>query len=468
MKETLTLNQKEQARVRVLNLVLQGICPLPRAAQLLGVSERQARRMKQRYKRDGPAAIAHGNRGRRPANAIPDEVRTLIQEAARTRYAGYNHSHMHEMLAEEHGVIVSRPTLARVLRAAGIRSPRRRRPQKHRSRRERMSQEGMLIQVDASHHDWLEGRGPRLVLLGGVDDATGAIVCARFGEREDAAGYLGMLGDGVREHGIPLAWYTDKHSAFHHNDKEPWTIAEQLAGRREPTQVGSALEALGIKLQIAHSPQAKGRVERCWRTLQDRLVKELRRAGACTREDANTVLAGYLPRYRTRFAQPAADPALAYRPLPRDLDLDAVCSFRYVRAVGNDNVVKLEERVVQLPPGARGRGYARCKVDVQERLDGRLMVFYRGRLLAAQEAPAAIVIKPRRRKRIRTLPATPKPVPPVEATAADLPADLLVPLYCGHPWRRAPAITSRKTDCGIQPAARLPVSKKQRIMTKAR
>lgn len=444
MKETITLNQKEQARVRVLNLVLQGACPMRQAAELLGVSERQARRMKQRYKRDGPSAMAHGNRGRRPANAVPDAVRTRIEEAARTLYAGYNHSHIHESLTEEQGVVVSRPTVARLLRSAGIHSPRRRRPRKHRSRRERMPQEGMLIQVDASHHDWLEGRGPRLVLLGGVDDATGAIVCARFGDREDAAGYLGMLRDSVREHGIPLAWYTDKHGAFHRNDKEPWTIAEQLAGKRAPTQVGGALEALGIELKVAHSPQAKGRVERCWRTLQDRLVKELRRAGACTREDANSVLAGYLVRYRERFARPAADPALAYRPLPPALDLDAVCSFHYVRVVGNDNVVNLEERRVQLPPGPRGRSYARCKVDIEERLDGRLMVFYRGRVLAEQEAPPTLVIKPRRRTRGRELPRDPKPSRvPAEVPDVDLPADLFVPLSSEHPWRRAPTLLTK-------------------------
>ena len=470
MKETITLNQKEQARLRVLNLVLAGVCTLPRAAQLLGVSERQARRMKQRYRRDGPSAIAHGNRGRRPANAIPDEVRALVEEAASTRYAGYNHSHLHEILVEEQGVVASRPTVARLLRAAGIQSPRRRRPRQHRSRRARMPQEGMLIQVDASHHDWLEGRGPRLVLLGGVDDATGAIVCARFGEREDAAGYLRMLRDSVRAHGIPLVWYTDKHGAFHRNDKEPWTIAEQLAGRREPTQVGRALEALGIKLQIAHSPQAKGRVERCWQTLQDRLVKELRRAGACSLDDANVVLAGYLPRYRMRFAQPAADPALAYRPLARDVDLDAICSFHYVRVVGNDNVVQLEERSLQLPPGSRGRSYAGRKVDVQERLDGRLVIFYRGRLLAGQEAAPELVVKPRRRRRGRELLRDPKPAlrVPVEEPEVELPADLFQPRSTVHPWRRAPLITTRKTDCGTQPAARLPVSKKHRIMTKAR
>lgn len=396
-------------------------------------------------------------------------MRALVEEAGRTTYAGYNHSHLHEILVEEHGLVASRPTVARLLRAVGIRSPRRRKPRQHRSRRERMPQEGMLIQVDASHHDWLEGRGPRLVLVGGVDDATSAIVWARFREREDAAGYLLMLRESVRTHGIPLAWYSDKHGAFQRNDKEPWTIAEQLAGRREPTQVGRALESLGIERITAHSPQAKGRVERCWATLQDRLVKELRRAGAATIDDANRVLDAYLPRYRTRFAKPAADATLAYRPLARGIDLDAVCSFHYVRVVGNDNVVRLEERVVQLPPGLRGRSHAGRKVEVQERLDGRLVVAYRGSVLAEQEAPTAHVLKPRRRQRGRELLRDPRPAPrlTVAEVEVDLPADLFVPLRTVHPWRRAPLLTKRNTDCGAEPAARLPSSKKQRIMTGA-
>lgn len=402
----------------------------------------------------------HGNRGRRPVNATPDTVRVQIVEAAGA-YADYNHSHLHELLVEEHGIQASRPTVARLLRAAGMRSPRRRRPRQHRSRRERATQAGMLIQVDASHHDWLEGRGPRLVLVGGVDDATGDITGAHFREREDAAGYLLLLRESVRELGIPLAWYADKHGAFRRNDKEPWTIAEQLAGRREPTQVGRALEALGVTLITAHSPQAKGRVERCWRTLQDRLVKALRRAGACSLEDANVVLADYLPRYRKRFARLAADPVLAYRPLARDIDLDATCSFHYLRVVGNDNLVRLEERLVQLPPGPRGRSYAGCTVEVEERLDGRLVVCYRGRLLAEQQAPSALVVKPRRRQRGRELLRDPRPRKRMPSTESEveLPADLLIPISTTHPWRRASVFATRKTDRGTQPTARLPFPK---------
>ena len=448
MKETIALTQKEQGRARVLNLVLEGRCSLVQGAPLMGVSLRQARRLKQAYCSKGPAALVHGNRGRRPSNALAEQVVAQVVALVRASYADYNHSHLHELLVEEHGLACSRPTLGRLLRAAAIRSPRRRKPRQHRQRRLRSAQPGMLIQIDASDHDWLEGRGPRLVLVGGVDDATGAIVWARFREREDAAGYLLMLRETVRRDGIPLAWYTDKHSAFQRNDKEPWTIAEQLAGHRAPTQVGRALASLGITLIPAHSPQAKGRIERCWETLQDRLVKHLRRAGAATLDEANAALDAFVPRYAARFGRPPADPAPAYRPLPRALDLDAVCSFHYVRTVANDNVVRLEERAVQLPPGPRGRSYARCKVDLQEWLDGRLIVSYEGTRLAEQPAPAGHRVRPRKRQRGHELLRDPKPVRTAPAQVADvsLPADLFVPRSTVHPWRKAPAIRPKKTS----------------------
>ena len=462
------MNQREQARAGVLNLVLEGRCSVVQAGALLGISERQARRLKQRYRRDGPAALIHGNRGRRPVNATSDAERTLLVEAARI-YGDYNHSHLHEILVEEHGITASRPTVARLLRAAGMRSPQRRKPRKHRSRRERVPRTGMLIQVDASHHDWLEGRGPRLVLVGGVDDATSGLISGHFRAREDTAGYLRLLHESVEEHGIPVAWYADKHGAFRRNDKEPWTVGEQLAGRREPTQVGRALEALGITLITAHSPQAKGRVERCWGTLQDRLVKELRRAGACTIDEANAVLATFLPRYCARFARPAADPACAYRTLDDGIDLDAICSFHYVRVVGNDNIVRLEERIVQLPPGRRGRSYAGCKVDIEERLDGVLRVLYQGAVLAEQEPPPALVLHPRKRQRGRELLADPRPTPAavIDPPDVDLPADLFMPRTTVHPWRAAPALRPRTTNRGPQPTAPLPSSQKQPIMTRA-
>jgi transposase len=432
-----TLSQREQTRARVLMLVEGGSCTAGDAAALLGLSERHVRRLLVGFRAQGPAALAHGNRGRRPAHAVSEALRAEVVRLATDVYRGYNHTHLHEVLTAEHALALSRRSVARILTAAGQRSPRRRRPRRHRSRRERMPQAGMLLQVDGSQHDWLEGRGPRLVLVGGVDDATGDLPYAVFREHEDAQGYLLLLREVVRRRGIPLAWYSDRHAIFSRNDKQPWTLAEQLAGRREPTQVARALEQLGIQLILAHSPQAKGRVERCWGTLQDRLVKELRRAHACTLEDANAVLERYLPRFGERFSVPAADAAAAYRAVPTGMDLDALCSLHYVRTVAHDNTVRLEERCVQVPPGPDGRSYAGCRVQLQERLDGSLAVVYRERVIALQPAVSpSTPLRARRRRRAKALsviPATPtqrRTTTAVPAIRKDSPSPGI------HPWRR--------------------------------
>src|SRR3990172_5443770 len=315
MKETVTLNRKEQTRAKALALLGERRCTTREAAELMGVSRRHLFRLKKAYREEGPGGLAHGNRGRRPAHAIAEDIKGRVIELAENGYFGYNHTHLHEELEGAHAIPLSRRSLTRILRTAGLRSPRRRRPRRHRSRRERMPQEGMLMQVDGSHHDWLEGRGPRLVLVGAVDDATGELVHAMFREQEDAQGYLMLLRESVRKKGVPIAWYSDRHSIFRRNDKEPWTLSEELAGRREPTKVARALEELGINLILAHSPQAKGRVERCWGTLQDRLVKELRRASACTLEEGKTALKTYPPPLPQRLPPRPRRPYL--RRLPR-------------------------------------------------------------------------------------------------------------------------------------------------------
>ena len=305
----------------------------------------------------------------------------------------------------------------------------------------------MLLQVDGSDHDWLEGRGPKLTLVGAVDDATSTIASAHFREEEDSAGYLLLLRESVRRSGVPLAWYSDRHSCFLRNDKEPWTLAEIAAGTRAPTQVGRALEDLGITLIPAGSPQAKGRVERCWETLQDRLVKELRRAGARNCAEANAVLEAYLPRYNARFGRAPADATSAYRPLPRSIDLDGVCSLHYVRTVANDNTVRLEERLVQIPPGPRRRSYARCRVDLQERLDGELVVLYEGHVLARQPRQSDAPLRARKRSRGNELladPVQPRALP-AHVAEAELPADLFTPVRTQHPWRTYGAITKKRT-----------------------
>ena len=301
-------------------------------------------------------------------------------------YAGLNHTHLTEMLAEREDVHLSRSTVRRVLLAGGLRSPRRRRASKRYRRRERYPQEGMLLQIDGSRHDWLQGRGPYLTLVGAVGDATGTVPFALFRQQEDAHGYMLMLKDIIDHHGVPLALYSDRHGIFQRSPKEPESLEEQLRGRRNPTQFGRALEELDIRLILAHTPQAKGRIERIWGSFQDRLVSELRLAGASTIEQANQLLWNFLPRYNQRFGVAPAQPGSAYRQLPDGVCLDAVLCFKYIRTVANDNTVHFNGATIQLLADDHRASYARAKVEVQERLDGSTVVAYQGKTLAAEPA----------------------------------------------------------------------------------
>jgi len=210
------------------------------------------------------------------------------------------------------------------------------------------------------------------------------VLTGEFRDAEDAAGYLRLFRHVALTCGLPLAIYSDRHGIFHRDKRTPPTLAEQLAGEPRPTQVGRALQELGIRWIPASSPQAKGRIENRFGTFQDRLVTELRLAGITDRAGANASLPGFLARYNARFAQPAAHPTPAYRPWPARLDPDTVFCFKYQRRVANDNTVAVGPRRLQLLPGPRGRSYAQALVDVHERLDGSLAVWYQGQRRAAR------------------------------------------------------------------------------------
>jgi len=428
MGNGLTLTTKDERRVEVLNRLLAGQLTIGEAAPLLGVGERQARRVVAAYREAGPRGVVHGNRGRPPAHAVLEEVRDQVRAFATGKYAGVNHSHLAELLAEREGVVVTRPTLSRILREAGIRSPRpQKRRSRHRSRRDRYPQEGMLLQLDASHHLWLQDRGPRLVLLGAIDDATGKVAAARFHEVEDSRGYFLLLRDLCRKTGVPQALYTDKHAVFWPTASE--TLKEQLAGRRSPTQFGRAMAELGVQLIAAHSPQAKGRIERLWGTLQDRLVSELRLANVTTLEEANVYLASFLVRFNRAFAVAAELPGSAYGPRLKTAQLDQVLCFKHERVVSKDNTVRLDEVVLQILPGPNRLGYAKAAVTLHETLDHRFSVHFDGRPL-----PTRLLTLSRR--------LTPKPAPRrrPEALAPTLPQPLPRIPPPDHPWRR-PAVT---------------------------
>jgi hypothetical protein len=317
--------------------------------------------------------LAHANRGRPSHRRLPDTVRERILRLARSTYAGFNDHHLCEKLVEREGFSLSRETLRRLLRKQGLGSPRKRRAPAHRQRRVRSAQLGELVQLDGSPHDWLEGRGPRLTALGMQDDATGKILAAQFFPSETAFGYLCLLRQLVRRHGVPLAFYGDHSGIFVRND-DHWTVEEQLVGQRQPTQFGRALEQLGVTFIAAHSPQAKGRVERLWGVLQDRLSSELRLAPAADIDSANAVLRKFIADYNRRFARQPREHETAWRAAPENLE--RICSFVHERIVSNDNVVQWEGRRFQIPQQARRFSFAGAKAHIYQALDGRVSLYY--------------------------------------------------------------------------------------------
>jgi hypothetical protein len=369
---------------------------------------------------------------------------------ARGTYAGFNDQHLTEKLASVEGLALGRATVRRILREAGIPSPRKRRAPTHRQRRERMGQAGMLVQADGSRHRWLGPAGPFLTLIGGIDDATGEVPYALFREQEDAHGYLLWTQRVVQTVGIPQALYVDRHGIHQRHPTDPLTLAADpgaLEGARF-TQFGRAAAELGIRLIHARSPQAKGRVERLWRTFQDRLGSELRLAGATTLADAQAVLEAFLPQFNARFAVPAAQSGSAYRPLPADVVLGDVLCFKYLRVVAADNTVQLGEHRLQIQPSPARASYARLMVELHERLDGSVGVYHQGRCLATRPAPpTAPQLRARKGARPAPVPVAGAPPAPELAPAgaragAGAPATGNAPSPT-HPWKRFPAVDGR-------------------------
>jgi transposase len=370
---TFALSQKELQRVAVITSCVKGDLACARAASLLKLTPRHVKRLKSRLRQGGEAALAHASRGRPSPRRLPDRVRDRILRLARTTYAGFNDHHLCEKLVEKEGFSLGRETLRRLLRSAGIGSPRKRRAPTHRQRRLARAREGEMVLLDASLHRWLEDRGPQLTLLGFLDDATRKVLAAEFFPTEDARGYFRLLHGLLRRFGIPISFYGDRHSVFVRND-DHWSVEEQLAGRRQPTQFGRALQQLGITYIAAQSPQAKGRIERLWGTFQDRLTSELRLAEAHDLVTSNQVLRHFLPDHNRRFARAPRETKTAWRPAPKNLD--HICCFQHERLVSNDNVVQWDGRRFQIPPQPQRFSFSGAKVQLHELLEGKVSIYY--------------------------------------------------------------------------------------------
>lgn len=374
-----TLTMQDEKRLDVIQRVYRSELTVKQAALVMGVSERQCYRVKARVGKAGAKGVVHGNRGRACKGKIKEKVIRRVVELARGKYKDFNDHHLTEKLKEQEQIDLSREKVRRILRAEGIASPRKRRGIKHRSRRERRAAEGMMLQVDGSPHDWLQGRGPRLCLIGAIDDATSKVMGAFFAPAESSWGYFTLFSDTFREYGLPQSIYTDCHSVFW-TDREP-TLEEQLINKKPTTEVGRGLAELGVTLILAHSPQAKGRIERLWNTFQDRLVSELRLAKAKTMEQAQVVLERYIAVYNRKFSKPAKAES-AWRKVS-SLEIERALCFKQQRTVAKDNTIAFEGTVLQIPRTSPFRSYANKRIDVHVLLDGAVEVFYKTEKIAA-------------------------------------------------------------------------------------
>jgi hypothetical protein len=358
-----------------------------------------------------------------------------------------NDCHIRDLLAEEH-LTVSADTVRRIRRQLGLPAKQRRRPTRHLRRRERQARAGSMVLIDGSPFRWLGSERPEYTLTGTVDDATGRILSLNFRPEEDLHGFTTALRDLILAHGIPAVLYGDGTSIAVRNDPY-WSREEELEGRQRPSHFGQMLEDLGIRYIRARTPEAKGRIERLWRTLQDRLTAELALQGVTTVEAATAFLPGFIERYNRQLARPPRELAAAWGKPPQQLDRILAC--RYRRSVSRDNVVSLFGTPLPIPPGPQGRSYQGTQVEIRELLDGRLLVLFEGRVIAEREPPAGpFSLAPRRSAR-----GDDREIAPIDLRKSPRIVDRRVPRLPGqapdprrgqltnirrpdkkHPWRR--------------------------------
>jgi hypothetical protein len=421
--ETLTMSRKERDRLTIMVGVKQEELTLVQAAGLMGVGYRQSKRIWRRYQDQGDAGLVHRLRGQPSARRKPPALRAqVLAKYEEERYADFGPTLMAEHLARA-GVVVDHETVRRWLLVSGKRTVRRRK-QKHRQWRERKASFGAMVQLDGSHHDWFEGRREPCVLMVMVDDATNRMR-ARFFEEETTRASYDVVESWVRKHGLMGSVYVDRDSIYR-CEGHP-SIAEQLEGKQPQTQFGRAMEQFGVELILAHSPQAKGRVERMNGVLQDRLVKELRLAGINDLESANRFLDGkYLAAFHRRFGRAAASPVDVHREVPRNLN--EVLSWEEERVVQGDWTVACAGQRYQLDRQHEALSLVRRKVIVRTLRNGQVQLVYRGKALKWRSLPEGSVrkqtpAKPARKVKSKTV---------VKSPAAN------------HPWRRLGVAAGRR------------------------
>ena len=387
-EDRVVMTQRDLQRLSMLQAVRTKTITQREASQCLGLSTRQVRRLQRRVQHAGATGLVHRSRGRPSPRRLPATLQARALALIRTRYRDFGPTLACEHLAVSHRLRVSVETLRHWMRRAGLWISRRAARPRH-AWRERRACVGAMIQLDGSHHAWLEGRGPRLVLMAYIDDATNRL-WARFYPAEGLVAAMDSFRRYCRRYGIPQSVYLDRHTTYKAY-RQP-TLAEQLAGRQPQSQFERALAELGVRVIHAYSPQAKGRVERVFKTLQDRLVKVLRLAGARTRAEANHVLGGYLGPHNRRFTVAARQPGDLHRPVPSTRSLRQILGVQRTRTVAPDGTFQFQGQRLQLPPTVRPP-----RVVITQSLTGRLLAIRDDAQRRVSARPVTVVrLRPRR------------------------------------------------------------------------
>lgn len=409
-KDIIMATQRELKRLHIVQKAIEGSLKQAEVAEMLSLSIRQTGRIVNRVKGEGPQGVVHRSRGRESNRKLPEKVKDQVLELYRQHYEGFGPTLAQEKLLERDGISISDETLRMWLLGAGL-WKKKRKGRQHRQWRPRKDRYGEMIQVDGSHHDWFEGRGPACVFMGYIDDATGKVY-GSFYEYKGTIPAMESFMRYIRKYGIPMSLYMDKHSTYK-STGEP-TIEEQLNGTEPMSEFGRALKELGVELIHANSPQAKGRVERLFNTLQDRLVKEMRLRGISSIAEANEFLKEYLPIYNRRFAKKAAHTENLHRPIPKGLNLHRILCIKTKRTVRNDFTIAHDRKLYQIEEAVQTK-----KLMVEEYTDGSMAIWCRAQKVKFRQ----IAIRPEKHQKPQkqsAIPARRKVITP--------PKD--------HPWRR--------------------------------
>ena len=406
-EDIIMVRQKELKRLHVIHKVIEGVLSQKEASELISLSDRQIRRIVARIREEGDGGIIHKSRGKPSKRRLPHKLKEKIIDLYRTTYTGFGPTLFTEKLEEREGITISDETVRTWLIEEGEwKKHRKQKP--HHQWRARKDYYGEMIQMDGSHHDWFEGRGPKCVFMGYIDDATGRVY-GRFYDYEGTIPAMDSFKRYIKKHGIPMSVYLDKHSTYKSPAEPTWE--DELNGVEPLSQFGRAMHELGVELIHANSPQAKGRVERLFNTLQDRMVKEMRLKGISTIQEANRFLVYYLPVYNRRFAiEPNTRENLHVK--AGKVDLDTILCIKTQRTVRNDHVIQHDTKLYQIENRMKLE-----KVVVEDRVDGTMRIRHGKLALSFHE----IEKRPEKKK---------KEEPPFKLRKTHKPSP-------DHPWRKS-------------------------------